>query len=778
METNENEYESVDEGVNNTNAEPNPGARPLPDLPDDPPPLPPRNRAQPLPISLDNVREFTNNDGSKWVRQTGANQQPTIAEILPPEDTPRQPRLTYTDVKEDISRTKMENVFGKTSFGRSVYVEDITQNPIMMMREASAEVNKVNKGLTDPEARKAVGAWVFKQVGAQMGNIALHEVQQNRYLRDEFDSNPDNYTIDVSSNIITTERSGGNIVRQVLHSFYSTESPKHLLRDRNDLVRKLIVKALNDLNRDEQDTNMEMLIYHVNRQAAGDNQGAIAQLELGHLISKTDRVRQIRIREALLMEQNRLQSREVIDLERDEDRRIEQRKNLLNSESARRTQKRPQMEIPQFGVRNVISIDMRKLMMQTYQAMPIKFEGPGSGTKPIQEYLDHCRTLINGVLTPRAGFDVLTKMAKPESMARAYLEARLDTIHRNLCDPEEVFRSCWYNVQVWADEQNKDDSIRRTLAYHINHPPDHVDALFPWVCTVAGLVQDLYKEKDEKIANEYIIDNFNDIVHATLAINWEHKITTIEAIHDDWFKAEDPKKLKTVWDHADVWKKCCLGANLHIKKSKTQVYDEPGTWVEQARLQRNRKLALRKEVAVTGGNGSSSQKKTSRRTQPYARVQEISEVKDQPMVVNERELDVISNAGSRTSSRSRGKKTTKRPSGVCHKCGEKGHMSTRCNLYGYRSELLKEPFSCKHCGWFHSGECRTKGPKAGLYVMDANLPIIHPREEDGGRYAEIEHQEEENAQLSECKVNLDGPEDSETGSYNMDDLDQFSDDDE
>ena len=105
-------------------------------------------------------------------------------------------------------------------------------------------------------------------------------------------------------------------------------------------------------------------------------------------------------------------------------------------------------------------------------------------------------------------------------------------------------------------------------------------------------------------------------------------------------------------------------------------------------------------------------------------------------------------------------------------------MSTRCNLYGYRSELLKEPFSCKHCAWFHSGECRTKGPKAGLYVMDANLPTIHPREEDGGSYAEVEHQEEENAQLNECKVNLDGPEDSETGSYNMDDLDQFSDDDE
>ena len=199
METNENEYESAEEGVNNTNAETNPGARPLPDLPDDPPPLPPRNRAQALPISLDNMREFTNNDGSKWVKQTGTDHQSSFAEILPTENVPRQPRLTYTDVKEDISRAKMENVFGKTEFGRSVYVEDITQNPIMMMREASLEVNKVNKALSDPEAKKAVGAWVFKQVGAQMGNIALHEVQQNRYLRDEFDSNPDNYKIDVSS---------------------------------------------------------------------------------------------------------------------------------------------------------------------------------------------------------------------------------------------------------------------------------------------------------------------------------------------------------------------------------------------------------------------------------------------------------------------------------------------------------------------------------------------------------------------------------------------------
>ena len=775
MEANERDYETVDEGVNNTNTGQDQEARPQTD---DPPPLPPRGRAPPLQISLDNMREITTNDGSKWVKQTGTDHQSSFAEILPTEDVPRQPRLTYTDVKEDISRAKMENVFGKTEFGRSVYVEDITQNPIMMMREASLEVNKVNKALSDPEAKKAVGAWVFKQVGAQMGNIALHEVQQNRYLRDEFDSNPDNYKIDVSSNIITTDRSGGNIVRQVLHSFYSTESQKHLLRDRNDLVRKLIVKALNDLNRDEQDTNMEMLIYHVNHQAAGDNQEAIAQLESRHLVTKTDRVRQIRIREALLMEQNRLQSREVIDLERDEDRRIDQRKNLLNSESARRTQKRPQMELPQFGVRNVISIDMRKLMLQTYQAMPIKFEGPESGTRPIQEYLDHCRTLINGVLSPRAAFDVLTKMSKPDSMARAYLEARLDTIHRNLCDPEEVFRSCWYNVQLWADEQNKDDSIRRQLAYHINHPPDYADALFPWTCKVAGLVQELYKEKDEKIANEYIIDNFKDIVHATLAINWEHKITSIEAIHDDWFKAEDPKKLKTVWDHADVWKKCCLGANLHIKKSKIQTYDEPGTWVEQARLQRNRKLAMRKEAAMAGGRSSSSQRKSTRKTQPQARVQEISEVKDLPVLVNEKELDAISNAGSRTSKRSRGRKTTKRPTGVCHKCGEKGHMSTKCNLYGHRTELLKEPFSCEHCSWFHSGECRTKGPKAGLYVVDADLPVIHPREDGGGKYAEVEGQNGEIAQLNEYKVSLDGPEESEAGSYDMDDLDQLSEDDE
>ena len=291
-------------------------------------------------------------------------------------------------------------------------------------------------------------------------------------------------------------------------------------------------------------------------------------------------------------------------------------------------------------------------------------------------------------------------------------------------------------------------------------------------------MQELYKEKDEKIANEYIIDNFKDIVHATLAINWEHKITSIEAIHDDWFKAEDPKKLKTVWDHADVWKKCCLGANLHIKKSKIQTYDEPGTWVEQARLQRNRKLAMRKEAALASGRSSSSQRKSTRKTQPQARVQEISEVKDLPVLVNEKELDAISNAGSRTSKRSRGRKTTKRPTGVCHKCGEKGHMSTKCNLYGHRTELLKEPFSCEHCSWFHSGECRTKGPKAGLYVVDADLPVIHPREDGGGKYAEVEGQNGEIAQLNEYKVSLDGPEESEAGSYDMDDLDQLSEDDE
>ena len=135
-----NEYESVDEGVNDNNADQDSGARVQMD---DPPPLPPRNRAPPLQISLDNMREITTNDGSKWVKQTGTGHQPSFAEILPTEDLPRQPRLNYTDVKEDISRAKMENVFGKTEFGRSVYVEDITQNPIMMMREASLEVNKV-----------------------------------------------------------------------------------------------------------------------------------------------------------------------------------------------------------------------------------------------------------------------------------------------------------------------------------------------------------------------------------------------------------------------------------------------------------------------------------------------------------------------------------------------------------------------------------------------------------------------------------------------------------
>ena len=135
MEANEHDYETVDEGVNNTNTGQDQEARPQTD---DPPPLPPRGRAPPLQISLDNMREITTNDGSKWVKQTGTDHQTSFAEILPTEDVPRQPRLTYTDVKEDISRAKMENVFGKTEFGRSVYVEDITQNPIMMMREAAS----------------------------------------------------------------------------------------------------------------------------------------------------------------------------------------------------------------------------------------------------------------------------------------------------------------------------------------------------------------------------------------------------------------------------------------------------------------------------------------------------------------------------------------------------------------------------------------------------------------------------------------------------------------
>ena len=83
---------------------------------DEPPRPPPRT--QHFHIPLENMREFTENDGTKWYRkannenqqqQSGAGQQPTV---------PRQPRLTYTDVKEDINRSKMENVFGKTEFGR------------------------------------------------------------------------------------------------------------------------------------------------------------------------------------------------------------------------------------------------------------------------------------------------------------------------------------------------------------------------------------------------------------------------------------------------------------------------------------------------------------------------------------------------------------------------------------------------------------------------------------------------------------------------------------
>ena len=759
----------------------NPGTRPLPALP--PKTFTPSAPIEPIyeeiiePPLLRREYGFPN----RWTGREDLQAAPDdLNPEYPLEDDAIEPRYQYADVKDELHNQHLEHIFGPVSYNRSVIVSDIADDPTRMLKEAASVVNKVGKELRPQigSALKPFNDYVFKQMSQQMSQVALTHIHKNRYIRTEFDKDPSHYEIRLED-VDTNGKTPDEIVRQILKDYFDREDLRYPVRERHDLIRSLLDRALNDIHLRERRIERDISVCFALQAATGPNDKEHADKLRTINARLTGREIQAEdcavMREAVSLEITRYRGREIMGVERDEELAIARRYELMDTNAAKKASKRAQTPVPKFGIKNDISPDTRKTIIQMKQLMKTKYRGDTTESDAlVQEYLDHCRTAISGNLNALTAMTVMIDMAESDSRAREFWSTAKQHVQQCRRDALQLFTECWYAVQLWPCPQSGEERTRKQLVDALLKPPNYYTEIFTWVSHLVTPVTNMFQTKEDHIAIEYQKDLIHELVLACLHIWYDYKASTMLAEFDNWKKFNNQftkGAIPDVWEYIKIWQQACNGSNLNIRRNEYPTFDEPGEWVSLAHTRYSQKRqSMKRHTTITNYATQSrgppklmpmpDTRNATRKVSEHQQGQ-IRELRDVPRGNMIQPWDSASNAGSRASSRTRGNKAdgkSARPAGVCWKCGSKAHFAPKCEKYGHRTGT--NDHRCASCKWWHKGPCLAKDTTARQYPLHGDSHDIIETDGEIAALDDIEVNSRE-VTLDECKDILVGKEYSE-----------------
>ena len=716
-------------------------------------------------------------------------------------------RYSYKDVKENIRQQQFDNLFGPSMSGNSTLIKDISMDPNLMIRAASQALNNINTGPLQNaglDVQKQVREYMFKELTAKIGNAALGDLHSKRYVKHTFDDDVKRYKYALHPIDLST--SSKEVARQVLWDYYRVENLRHPESMRNNLVRRLLQKAiagtekvlrLCDHDRNMIQSDLRLFQYQYNK---GENLEANAEM-IQLLTSKIENsvhrnIYYEELKERLEEYYNELNSSETLHRETRERALERQRSELVSTEAANRARKRTQVTLPEWGTQMEMNINNKKTLIQQVQLQERGdnvYEGePYESDEKCRKYLKACKSIINFNLTPQASFDVMMALCKPYGPCyNAWLHAE-QAVVREEKDAYEIFAKVWFSIQTWSSVPANRDRIKKAIVSAILiSPPKHVTELAAWgQGKMHALVRDLHDNLDDDLAKIYIKKDMEDIMKAVIHI-WYYKnsiyiLQEYDRHYRYWVQTNEDASPRDSWQYLETWQFFNNSTGGEIPKEASPTFGMQNDWVSLCQHRYQELISQKRRQEAAGKGLASRRPPPDVRRPPIAKVHELGATldklhlpQDKPsreyLAINEAVADRTPATGD-TSGRSTPSNFFKRAfptwqrtlgSGKCHKCGSTDHAANRCAKYGYRSRVVRE--KCDNCGWHHQGDCLDSlNPRqARVHAVEAETPGIRSydlsalareeeereRAQDTVELADLYESDEEEDQLDEYEGN-------------------------
>ena len=695
-------------------------------------------------------------------------------------------RYAYKDVKENIRQQQFDNLFGPSLSGSSTLVKDISMDPNLMIRAASQALNNINTGPLQNaglDVQKQVREYMFKELTAKIGNSALGDLHAKRYVKHTFDDKVESYKYMLHPIDLST--SSKEVARQVLWDYYRVENLRHPESMRNNLVRRLLQKAIAgtekvlrmcDHDRSIKQSQLQLFQYQYNK---GEDIEANAEM-INLLTRKIDEdvYRNIyyeELKERLEEYYNELNSSETLHREAREKALERQRTELVSTEAANRARKRTQVSLPEWGTQMEMNINNKKTLIQQVQLQEKGdnvYEGePYESDEKCRKYLKACKSIINYNLTPQASFEVMMALCKPYGPCYSAWSHAEQAVVREEKDAYEIFSKVWFSIQTWSSVPANRDRIKKSIVSAILiSPPRHVTELAAWgQGKLHALVRDLHDNLDDDLAKIYIKKDMEDIMKAVIHI-WYHRnsiyiLQEYDRHYRYWVQTNDDASPRDSWQYLETWQFFNNSTGGEIPKESTPNFGVQNDWVSLSQQRYQELISQKRRQEAAGRRVLPGRPSQNGKRQLKAKVHELEATMDgmtltpdklpkESPAIKEAIVERVGGASGRSTPTHFNKKAL--PSwqqalgtGICHKCGSSGHYANKCAKYGVRTKVVRE--KCGNCGWHHQGDCLDppNQRQARVHATEADMTGI--RSYDLSALAREEEEREKAQDLAELE---------------------------